>query len=61
MPSAGKQKAKKKCSTQAYVMSDLENVDIMLKRYSRNEVRNECDVDFDLESNRNTAKYKSSR
>ena len=38
MPSTRKQKAKEKRSRQSDEMSDLENVDIMLGKHSRNEV-----------------------
>ena len=38
MPSTRKQKAREKRSRQSGVMSDLENVDIMLANYSRNQL-----------------------
>ena len=38
MPSTRKQKAREKRSRQSDVMSDLENVDILLGSYSRNEL-----------------------
>ena len=55
MPSTKKQKAKVKSSRQLDVISDLENVNIMLGSDSRNETRNEqgeSDVDSEPEFNR---------
>ena len=54
MPSTRKQKAKEKRSRQSDVMSDLENVDIMLGNYSRKELDSqlgERETELDLESN----------
>ena len=54
MPSTRKQKAREKKSRQSDVMSDLENVDIMLGSYSRNELDcqlGEREAELDLESN----------
>ena len=54
MPSTRKQKAREKRSRQSDVMSDLENVDIMLGNYSRNELDSqlgERETELDLESN----------
>ena len=53
IPSTRKQKAEKKRSRQLDVMSDLENMDIMLGSYFRNEVESHKgvdDMDVDLES-----------
>ena len=53
MPSTRKQKARDKRSRQSDVMSDLENVDIMLGNYSRNELDSqlgERETELDLES-----------
>ena len=55
MPSSKKQKAKKKRSRQSNVMSDMENVDIMLGKYSRSDEGNkdnDSDINLDTESNR---------
>ena len=54
MPSTRDQKANEKRSRQSDVMSDLENVDIMLGSYSRNELDSqlgESETELDLESN----------
>ena len=54
MPSTRKQIAKEKRSRQSDVMSDLENLDIMLGNYSRNELDSqlgEIEIELDLESN----------
>ena len=54
MPSTRKQKAREKRSRQSDVMSDLENVDIMLGNYSRNELDSqlgERETELNLESN----------
>ena len=54
MPSTRKQKAKEKCFRQSVVMSDLENMDIMLGNYSRNDVdcqSEERAIEGDFESN----------
>ena len=54
MPSTRKQIAKEKRSRQSDVMSDLENLDIMLGNYSRNELDSqlgEREIELDLESN----------
>ena len=54
MPPTRKQKAKEKKSRQSDVMSDLENVDIMLGNYSRNKLDSqlgERETELDLESN----------
>ena len=55
MPSTRKQKATEKRSRQSNVMSDIENLDVMLGNFhGNNQVRdeNESDADFDLESRR---------
>ena len=55
MPSTRKQKAKEKRSRQSDVMSDIENLDVMLGNYQEDDqVRDEdiCNTDFDLESRR---------
>ena len=55
MPSTRKQKAKERRSRQIDLMSDVENVDIMLGSYSRDEDRNnesENEVNLDSESSR---------
>ena len=41
MPSTRKQKAKERRSRQLDIMSDVENVDIMLGSYSKDEERND--------------------
>ena len=51
MPSTRKQKAKRRRSRQADLVSDLENVDVMLGSYSRNELKSKSgkrndEVDF---------------
>ena len=54
MPSTRKQKAREKRSRQSDVKSDLENLDIMLGNYSRNELDSqlgERETALDLESN----------
>ena len=53
MPSTREQKVKEKLSRQLDIMSDVENVDIMLRSYSRNEKRNDqskSDLNLDSES-----------
>ena len=55
MPSTRKQKAKEKRSRQSDVMSDIENLDVMLGNYQEDDqVRDEdiSNTDFDLESRR---------
>ena len=55
MPSTRKQKAKKKRSRQSDVMSDIENLDVMLGAYSRNDLvedENNTEPEVDLESGR---------
>ena len=55
MPSTRKQKAREKRSRQSDVMSDIENLDVMLGSFQgNNQVRDEnmSDADFDLESRR---------
>ena len=55
MPSTRKQKANEKSFRQLDIMSDGENVDIMLGIYSRDEDRNnqsEDELDLDLASRR---------
>ena len=54
MPSTRKQKAKERRSRQLDIMSDVENVDVMLGRYSRDDENNasEDGMNLDLESNR---------
>ena len=55
MPSTRKLKAREKQPRQSNVMSDLENVDIMLASYSRNDDangQNQSDNNLDSESNR---------
>ena len=51
MPSTRKQKAKEKRCRQSDVMSDLENMDIMLGNHSRNDLDSQKETDGDLESN----------
>ena len=41
MPSARKQKAREKRCRQSDVMSDVENLDILLETYSRNEINSQ--------------------
>ena len=55
MPSTRKQKAKDKRSRQSDVMSDIENLDVMLGNYPDSEVRDQDNVeqmDIDSESGR---------
>ena len=55
MPSTRKQKAKEKRARQPDVMSDIENLDVMLGSYSRDALVEQCnvsDVERDFESNR---------
>ena len=55
MASTRKQKARGKRSRLSDVMSDLENVDIMLDSYSRGELKNhqnEDDIEVELEYDR---------
>ena len=47
MPSTRKQKAKERRSTQLDIMSDTENVDILLGSYSRN-VEEDCHIESEL-------------
>ena len=55
MPSTRKQKAREKRSRQSDVMSDIENLDVMLGNYSNSEIRDQNTVDqieIDPESSR---------
>ena len=55
MPSTRKQKAKERRLRQLDMMSDGENVDMMIGNYSRDEDRDEqseCELNLDLESDR---------
>ena len=55
MPSTRKQKAKERRSRQLDVMSDVENVDVMLGSYSRNDEgkdQRENDLNLDSDSSR---------
>ena len=55
MPSTRKQKAKEKRSRQSYVMSDIENLDVMLGNYQESDQvrdQNLSNADFDSESRR---------
>ena len=55
MPSTRKQKAKEKRSRQSDVMCDIENLDVMLGAYSRNDLvegENNTETEVDLESGR---------
>ena len=55
MPSTRKQKAREKRARQSDVLSDGENLDVMLGTYSRNELaeqENKSEIDLDLESGR---------
>ena len=55
MPSTRKQKAKERRSRQLDIMSDVENVDMMLGRYSRDDDRNnqsEDELNLDSGSSR---------
>ena len=54
MPSTRKQKAKEKRSWQSDVMSDLDNIDVMLGVYPRNQIDEELEdenVEIDSRSN----------
>ena len=53
MPSTGKQKAKEKPSGQSDVMSDIENLDVMLGSYQRE------NSEFRSENNENTLDQRS--
>ena len=50
MPSTRKQKAKERRSRQLDIMSDVENVDIMLASYSRDEENNASENEVNLDS-----------
>ena len=55
MPSTRKQKAEERRSRQLDIMSDVENVDVMLGNYSRNDEENdhsEKEINLDSESSR---------
>ena len=55
MPSTRKQKTKEGRSRQLDIMSEVENVDVMLGNYSRNDQENdhkENEINFDSESSR---------
>ena len=55
MPPTRKQKANDRLSRQAYLMSVVENVDVMLGSYSRNELKGNSEdrnVEVDLGSDR---------
>ena len=52
MPSIRKQKAKERPSRQLGIMSDVENVYVMLGRHSRNDEGNDQSDTLDSESNR---------
>ena len=55
MPSTRKQKAKERRSRQLDIMSDIENVEVMLGSYSRNNEENdlsENDMNLEPESSR---------
>ena len=55
MPSTRKQKAKEKRSKDSDVMSDIENLDVMLGNYTNSEIRDQEPVDqieIDTESRR---------
>ena len=45
MPSTRKQKAKEKRSRQSDVMSDIENLDVMLGNYANSDIRDRDIVD----------------
>ena len=54
MPSTRKRRAKERRSRQADLMSDVENLDVMLGSFSRNEIESnseERNAEADLESN----------
>ena len=53
MPSTRKQKAKERRSRQLDLMSDVENVDIMLGSYSRNDGNNTSEDETNLDSGSN--------
>ena len=55
MPSTREQKAKEKRQRQSDLMSDIENLVVMLGTYSRNELaeeRNDSETNLDFESDR---------
>ena len=55
MPSTRKQKAKEKRSRQSDVMSDIENLDVILGNYANSDIRDQDTVDqieIDHESSR---------
>ena len=55
MPSIRKQKAREKRSRQSDVLSDVENLDVMLGSHSRNELaeqKKNSEIDLDLETGR---------
>ena len=45
MPSTRKQKANEKCTRQSDVMSDIENLDVMLGNYANSDIRDQDTVD----------------
>ena len=53
MPSTRKQKAKEKRSRQSDVMSDVENMDVMLGNYPRSQLDGELDENVDIDSRSN--------
>ena len=64
MPSTRKQKAKERRSRQLDMLSDVENVDIMLGIYSRDDEENnarENEVKFGLRVQRATTEFKCDR
>ena len=59
MPSTRKQKAKEKRSRQLDIMSDVENVDIMLGSYSRDDENNASEDEMNLDSRSNRLQQSS--
>ena len=53
MPSSRKQRAKEKRSRQSDVMSDMENLDVLVGTYSRNRSDEELDENVDIDSRSN--------
>ena len=53
MPSTRKQKVEEKRSRQSDVMSDVENMDVMLGNYLRSQLDGELDENVDIDSRSN--------
>ena len=56
MPSTRKQKAKEKRSRQSDIMSDIENMDVMLRTYSRDHSHERLDENIEMDPRSNGPK-----